>query len=198
MHVPSNWSTQKRPKSGRAKPDGARKKARQHFEHQEPQSLQDLALQISASILNSTPSKMDNTLNLHTILSNVPYRDILENLFGSEGAPPAEVLVISKGYEELFLREPMGPNERPCVMGLECEGQMIDKNHRMTLVEFLLPNQPRTEPQMCVLCCRKHTQKLFYDLLYNPPANHMGVIQRYGVVVGTDEYGQDEIGRAHV
>jgi hypothetical protein len=104
--------------------------------------------------------------------------------------PPPDIPVVSKAYEEAYMRECIGSQERPCVMGLECEGQFIDRAHRFTCTEFLLPGEARTEPQMCVMCCRKHTQKLFYDILYSPPSVHMmGVIQRYGVVVGAaNEY----------
>jgi len=49
-------------------------------------------------------------------------------------------------------------------------------------------------PQMCVLCSRKHTQKMYYDMLYRPPAVHTGVIQRYGVLCSVEnEYSADYI-----
>ena len=157
--------------------------------------MQDLTRSISQSILNTTPSKLSPDLNLRTILSDISYRQILESLFGSEGAhPPDDVPVITKIWEEAFMRETLHPGERPCVMGLECEAQFIDRNQRFTCTEFLFPGQQRTEPQMCVLCCRKHTQKLYYDILYNPSSSHIGVIQRYGVITGIPlEYSQDAV-----
>ena len=193
MHVPSTWSTQKRPKSARPKnePAAGRKKARQAHEPAEPVSVHDLAQTIADSILESSSARPEAcVLNLNTILSGVAYREILQNLFGgSDDALLEEVPVVSKAYEEAFLRESMLPSERPCVMGVECEGHFISKEHRFPCTEFLLPGETRDEPRMCVLCCRKHTQKMYYDLLYNPPSTHMGVIQRYGVVVGVrDEY----------
>ncbi len=212
MQVPNSWVTQKRSKANRpsqsskgvptmpAAPQGhdpagsgapgpgaavVRKKARNQHEHQEPVPLRELARSISHSIIDTVPSRVDdNVLDLSTVLSGVAYREILQNLFGDGEAMPANVPVVSKAYEEAFLRECIGPNERPCVMGAECEGHHLNKAHRFTLTEFLMPGQERTEPQMCVLCCRKHTQKLFYDLLYSPPGTHIGIIQRYGVVVG--------------
>lgn len=198
MHVPSTWSTQKRPKSARAKQDlvVGRKKARQVHEPVEPVSVHDLTQAIADSILESASSgRLECALNLSTILSGVAYREILQNLFGcdhhGDGVPPLldDIPVVSKAYEEAFMRESMLPSERPCVMGAECEGHFISKEHRFACTEFLLPGEERTEPRMCVLCCRKHTQKLYYDLLYSPSSTHMGVIQRYGVVVGVpDEY----------
>jgi hypothetical protein len=195
MHVPSNWSTQKRPKTGRTKSEGIRKKSRQNHDHQEPVTIQELTRSISQSIINTTPSKLSPDLNLHTVLSDIPYRQILETLFGSDGTrPPDDIPVIIKAWEESFMRESMHPGERPCVMGIECEAQFIDSSQRFTCTEFLFPGQPRTEPQMCVLCCRKHTQKLYYDLLYNPTCAHLGVIQRYGVISGVpNEYAQESV-----
>lgn len=196
MHVPSTWTTQKRPKSARPKNDTTgRKKTRQAHEPAEPVSVHDLAQTISDSILESSHARapLETTLNLNTILSGVAYREILQNLFGGSDAILDEVPVVCKAYEEAFMRESMLPCERPCVMGSECEGCFISKDHRFPCTEFLLPGEERAEPRMCVLCCRKHTQKMYYDLLYNPPAMHMGVIQRYGVVVGVrDEYAGSE------
>jgi hypothetical protein len=199
MQVPSHWSTLKRPKPSRGGTSSstatplpteggatpARKKARQQHDHAEPVSLRELARSISQSILSTASARLDPTsLNLSTILSGVAYREILENLFGDGDGVSAEIPVVSKAYEEAYLRECIGPNERPCVMGADCEGHNISKTHRFACTELLLPGEGRAEPQMCVLCCRKHTQKLYYDVLYNPPAMHTGAIQRYGVVVG--------------
>lgn len=194
MHVPSTWSTQKRPKSARVKQDlvagGGRKKARQAHEPVEPVSVHELTQAIADSIIESSTGRLECVLNLSTILCGVAYREILQNLFGGEGPMILDdVPVVTRAYEEAFLRESMLPCERPCVMGVECEGHFISKEHRFACTEFLLPGEERTEPRMCVLCCRKHTQKLYYDLLYSPPSTHMGVIQRYGVVAGVpDEY----------
>lgn len=192
MNVPNAWSTQKRPKSARAKQDPTgRKKARQTHEQVEPVSAQELAQTISTALMDCS-GRLDTGLNLNTILSGVAYREILQNLFGGSDALLDDVPVVSRAYEEAFLRESMLATERPCVMGSECEGHYISKDHRFPCTEFLLPGETRAEPRMCVLCCRKHTQKLFYDLLYNPPSTHMGVIQRYGVVIGVqDEYARE-------
>lgn len=174
------------PQPAPAVQQATRKKARQSHEHAEPGTMRELARSISQSIVNTTPSRLDPSALMHlgTVLSGVAYREILQNLFGDGEALPAEVPVIAKAYEEAYLRECIGPNERPCVMGPECEGHFLSRTHRFTLTELLLPGETRAEPQMCVLCCRKHTQKLYFDLLYNPLGTHMGLIQRYGVVVG--------------
>ena len=71
----------------------------------------------------------------------------------------------------------------------------VDRSNPFIGTELLLRSEQRSsiEPQMCVLCCRKHTQKLFYDMLYSPANLQVGLIQRYCIVVGTPgEYSVDQ------
>ena len=122
-------------------------------------------------------------LDLDAILSRVPYRDILENLYGRAAAPPRpDVPVVTRAYEESFLREPTG-SERPCVAGELCECMFIDPCTPFVAVEFLLPGEaPPPTPHFCVPCGRKVTQKLFYDTLFTagPATAPPCLIQRYG------------------
>jgi len=133
----------------------------------------------SSSRAPATPAE----LNLDVILSRVPYREILENLYGREQYHQLEVPVITKAFEEAYLREPMPhSDERPCVSGDLCECMFIDPCMPFVGVEFLLPSEAITRPaasQFCVLCSRKVTQKLFYDVLLTGKDVH-GLIQRYG------------------
>lgn len=92
-------------------------------------------------------------INLDHILSCVPYRDMLQDLFGVHGnqskhegasAPsPLHVPVVTKSYEESFMREPMWDYERPCVMGANCECNFISTKpgESFTAVEFTLPSE---------------------------------------------------------
>ena len=133
----------------------------------------------TASRAPATPAE----LNLDAILSRVPYREILENLYGREHYPHVEVPVITRAYEEAFLRECMPHSgERPCVSGELCECMFIDPCVPFVGTEFLLPSETSQRPpvpQFCVLCSRKVTQKLFYDIIF-AGKEVRGVIQRYG------------------
>ena len=131
---------------------------------------------------SSAPATPDE-LNLDVILSRVPYREILENLYGRDTYAAPLVPLVSRVFEESFMREP-NSSERPCASGELCECNFIDPCVPFTGVEFLLPGEDVPEhPQMCVLCCRKVTQKLFYDILFTGKEVH-GVIQRYGNICG--------------
>jgi hypothetical protein len=199
LQVPPAWNSSKRQKTNRARSESVRKKTRWVYEQAEPVSLEELCRGICQTISDANPKewereRAEETLSFSTILSHVPYQKILETLLGSEPAPTAQVPVITKAYEESFIREPIYQGERKCVMGAECECHFIDRDNPFTGIELLLPGQSASDvtPQMCVLCSRKHTQKMFYDMLYRPPATHVGTIQRYGVLVSVPkEYSPD-------
>jgi hypothetical protein len=120
-------------------------------------------------------------LNLDHVLSRVPYKTMLENLFSNVDAGVPDVPILSKAYEETFMRQAM-PGERSCAMGEQCECMLIDRTAPFVGVELRLPNDP-DQAQMCVLCSRATTQKCFYDMCYlSKPIK--GIIQRYGGIFG--------------
>lgn len=101
----------------------------------------DLPRQILRNI--NTVSKAPPTpaeLDLDVILSRVPYKDILENLFSRDKYAKVDIPTITRSYEESFMREPL-PGERPCVAGEMCECMMIDATNPFVAAEFLLPNE---------------------------------------------------------
>ena len=134
-------------------------------------------------------------LQLDHVLSSVPYKDMLESLFGTTAGPSPNLPIITKAYEESYMRE-AGPSEKQCAMGPKCECMYIDHNAPFTAVQFDLPSDlpvipgaipgaipgetaSTNTPKLCVLCSRKTTQKLFYDACYSGK-RVQGVIQRYG------------------
>ena len=195
MQVPAAWNSRKRQRTNRNRGDTSRKKSRWVQEQLEPTSLEDMCSSICQSILDSKEQHHQNeTVSLDTILSNVPYQKILETLFGGAPATQCHVPVVTKAYEESFMRECVYQGDRKCVMGSECECRFVDRENQFVGVELRLPGPLPATPQMCVLCSRKHTQKMYYDMLYRPPAVHTGVIQRYGVLCSVEnEYSADYI-----
>lgn len=132
--------------------------------------------------LNSEyPAPTPAELSLDHILSRVSYRGLLENLFSNVEAEVPEVPVLSKAYEETFMRQALS-GEQPCVMGDQCECMHIDRSSPFVGVEFRLPHDPKA-PQMCLLCSRATTQKCFYDMCYAGKPMR-GLIQRHGNIFG--------------
>jgi hypothetical protein len=72
-----------------------------------PQSLHDACNNILSVICRANRHCIDNIiLNLDPILSNVAYKDLVENLFGVDSHCVAPVItVVTKAYEESFMRE---------------------------------------------------------------------------------------------
>ena len=192
LRVPKDWVNQKRARSGLAKGrDSNKKRFRSEavISNNSSDSVDDICSAVCNKI--STCEEVDYELDFSDVLSHVDYKGVLEGLFGGCGMG-ADVPVITRAYEESFLREPMS-GERKCVMGTSCEAMMIDKTKPFVAVEFLLPNQHTDTPQLCVLCSRKNTQRLFYDFLYrSTPSSCTGTIQRYGVLCDVPgEYSKD-------
>jgi hypothetical protein len=130
-----------------------------------------------------TPASLTE-ISLDHILSRVPYKTMLENLFQNTEQveePVKNVPILSRAYEESFMRQPL-PTERPCSMGDLCECMQIDKTNPFVGVEMRLPGDPE-EPQLCVLCSRSTTQKCFYDMCFLG-RSITGIIQRYGAIYG--------------
>lgn len=132
----------------------------------------------------NAPTHVESTgggLNLDHILARVPYKSMLENLFSNVDDTVPHVPILSRSYEESFMRQAM-PGERQCVMGDMCECMHIDRSAPFVGVELRLQGDPE-QPQMCVLCSRAATQRCFYDMCFlGRPIK--GVIQRYGGVFG--------------
>ena len=120
-------------------------------------------------------SLQDCELDVCQVISSCGYKDMLENLFHNVDAKLPDVPILTRAYEERLMRQPMS-GETPCAMGELCECQFIDRRMPFTAVELRFPNDPPT-PQMCVICCRKTTQKLFFDMCFTGK-KVKGVIQR--------------------
>jgi hypothetical protein len=79
----------------------------QHVMDMPPESMQDACDNIMSAICKARGQSVDDIiLNLDPILSNVAYKDLVENLFGVDSNCVAPVIpVVTKAYEESFMRE---------------------------------------------------------------------------------------------
>lgn len=89
------------------------------------------------------------------------------------------VPVVSRAYEESFMRECMAEDEKPCSMGQYCECNFIDEQHGFVGVAFVMPEIDSEARGLCILCLRKLTQMLFYRVQKSGfRSSHL--IQTYG------------------
>ena len=87
--------------------------------------------------------------------------------------------IITRKYEESFMRECKNDIEKPCIFQGQCECMKIDPLNAFVAVQFSLPDMQTQEHGMCVLCMRKTTHIMFYNLLQEG-YNVNTVIQKYG------------------
>jgi hypothetical protein len=87
--------------------------------------------------------------------------------------------IVTRKYEESFMRECKNDAEKPCVFQAQCECMKIDPMNAFVGVQFSLPDIRTQEHGMCVLCMRKATHIMFYNLLHEG-YNVKTVIQKYG------------------
>lgn len=168
-------------------------------------SLETIGAAIKSSKNFASQTKLCE-LNLDSVLSSTSYRSIMRQTFGVDGSiGPSSVYdsdkkrnpenaairipTITRAFEESYMREAHS-HERECARGLKCECMYIDPSQPFVSVEFLTIEEisnPPNENQLCVVCSRKETQYLFYDMVFNRKV-YNGVIQRYGNVSGANEY----------
>lgn len=143
-------------------------------------------------------------LHLDTVLSALPYRSMMKSnfgqdevLFGKDASSTmakalTDIPTISRAFEEKYMRQALH-GERSCSQGQQCECRFIDNMKPFTAVEFLTLKElvdPPDIPQLCVICSRKQTQFLYYDMVFNRTV-YNGVIQRYGNMSGDNEYASE-------
>ncbi|KAJ1466802.1 hypothetical protein T484DRAFT_1756348 [Baffinella frigidus] len=130
---------------------------------------------------------------LDSIMTHIPYADVLQQMFGGNAVTNSPcVPVVTRAYEESYMREALTGVESACVMGSNCECQFVDEHNPFIGVQFTLPVdafsvsdtsagmvEELSSNRLCVLCCRKNTQSLFYEALYNHRA-YNACIQLYG------------------
>lgn len=127
--------------------------------------------------------RSDMRLELDTLLSRLPYKLLMQDMVPYHGDKKLpSIPYVTRVYEEMYMREPIQADERPCAMGEQCECMFIDRANQFTGVEFLVPGEEQgPTPQPCVLCSRALTQQLFYDIVFDN-ASFASLIQRYGNV----------------
>ena len=106
-------------------------------------------------------------MSIAKMLSSVP-RDV-----------GASVPIVCRKYEETFMRECLNSSEKSCVFKGQCECMKIDVDNAFVGVQFELPTLQNVRNGMCILCLRKSTHVLFYNILKQGHSTQT-VIQKYG------------------
>jgi hypothetical protein len=130
-------------------------------------------------------------LQLHTLISRLPYREMLAQMTLDTSTQPREIPIVTRAWEESWMREAVHDGELPCASGANCECMFIDPLQKFIGVQFQL-RVGGPSPKLCILCARRTTQELFYEMVYGNPSHEMGgAIQAFGNICGPGEYARE-------
>lgn len=115
--------------------------------------------------------------DMTTLLQKIPFVNMLSDV-SSDGIQN-QLPVVSRVYEEQYMRECINDKEEKCIMSKNCECMLIDRTQPFVGVRFPLPGLNADSNNMCILCLRKTTQMLFYQAVHCGSKIN-GVIQKYG------------------
>ena len=100
-----------------------------------------------------------------TFNNEIQFRHTLENYDAHLNPPVDQVEILTREYEESFMRECFFIGDRPCSMGANCECNFIDNDNPFVGVCFVNPVIKATDLSMCILCIRKQVQMLYYKVV---------------------------------
>jgi len=202
MNVPKSWRTQKRANTD-PKPSMKRqrtKKEKDILEEEEGNGVDsihpfartgmtdctfepdDMLQHVKNILSRNTDDTLDTsrTICTETVFSHVPYKKIIEEIYENCQTKIPSIPLITRAYEESFMRECCNKSEKRCAMEEECECMKIDPCNKFVGTEFLLPGESSDQtPRLCVLCHRQLTQKCYFDVMFDGK-NFPFPIQKYG------------------
>ena len=135
--------------------------------------------QDKASDVSAESSSTSVWMALNVVLDHQTFANSLLQHDLSKTESQNVVPLVTRAYEESFMRECMRPEDKPCSLGQYCECNFIDGEHSFVGVAFVMPDLRFADNSMCILCLRKLTQMLFYRLV-NGGYQTSHVMQIYG------------------
>jgi hypothetical protein len=142
----------------------------------------NIGIESSCDSTRNNIEKMETIIskNLLSIISNTNYKNVLCGVGDESLVYTNDIKVVSKIYEETYLRQKIAEDEHQCVQKNECECMFIDPTQPFIGVQYKLPwdSIKMDRRGMCLLCLRATTQALFYDIMYSGKKIN-GLIQKY-------------------
>lgn len=189
--LPATWNDASKRKStdSDAVHEQAAKRARKRFEfqstEQHSESAWDLLRRLQGHLHDTERAQhkaTDLTIEASVMLSSVPFLEHLAQI--DDSMAQHDVPVVTRAYEETYMRGRMHDKEAECAMGPQCECMMLDSRARFVGVQFEIPSTTgEMGNNLCIFCLRKITLLLFYEALLKgmPIAKP---IQKYGNITG--------------
>lgn len=172
---PPHWETNKR-RNAISSEHTTRKPKKIRAINDNQEGLKHITNVVSNHINKGTKTDCDDC-DISSLLDTVPFVKMLADVNVDADGP--HVPLVSRLYEEKFMRQCIADSETPCVMGAQCECMVIDPNQPFVGTSFIIPSESTPNNGMCLLCLRKTTQMLFYKTIHSGHAVK-AVIQKYG------------------
>ena len=136
---------------------------------------------IARQYLNSKDEPENEKFEITSLLQSIHFERLMNNIGQMDEC--TNIPLVTKKYEEKFLRGSIYQHEKNCIMDYQCECMFIDEEIPFVGTRFCLPNSDESDNGMCVLCIRKSTQLLFYHTI-NKGITPQAPIQKYGNICG--------------
>ena len=175
--LPGSRVTRKRTAKACTRPCKRNKTAEQSTHNEIDSILQEY--QDKAPDIDPDSSATSVWLALNVVLDNSSFQKSLLQHDLSTKHEDNVVPLVSRQYEESFMRECIFEEDKPCSMGQYCECNFIDAEHSFVGVSFVMPDLLSHHNTMCILCLRKLTQMLFYRIV-NGTFKSSHLSQTYG------------------
>lgn len=202
--LPSSWSNTKRKVPVSTTSQKRQKRTRHDFSNKT--HLETVIAVLDKHLDSEELSNIElENLEFDPVLQSVPFVKMMQSIEAPHLA--RNIVLVTREYEEKFLRECLSQSEQQCVMGTQCECMMLDGEQPFIGVQFVLPDSLQEHAEvhqntsdfnnssitsdnhastrstnhqgMCLLCLRKITQILFYQSIHR--GIHMnGIIQKHG------------------
>jgi len=189
MLLPVVWQNNKRRNVAAVSSVDAKRQRIQFDDSRDERVADEIQCIISQSRNGRPPSAVppcDLRIDTESILNDIPFERLLGSIEAHNNIP--DVPIVTRVYEERYMRESTSSAEKDCVMGSNCECMHIDSSTPFVCTQFVIPNVNNAYQGMCVLCLRKTTQLLYYKTIYNGHTIN-AVIQKHGNICNqVDEY----------
>ena len=122
---------------------------------------------------------------IHDSVSMMSFLPISEEVQSFTSDKGQCIPIVTRVYEERYMRECKSSSEKKCIMGTHCECMFLDSKNQFVGVKFEIPDVMNASEGMCVMCLRKTTSILFYKTICEG-LNPRKVIQKYGNICNTE------------
>ena len=182
--LPTLWATAKR-KSKELQQTSKRSKYSKRSERYDVDDIKNVVDQY----LHDAPASSTPELSIYVdkVVSSVSFENFLQDI--STETPPA-IPIITRSYEEKFMRACISSQEEECAMKQQCECMFLDFSQPFVGTQFIFPEL--RENKLCIICLRKTSALLFYHTI-NKGVHPKGLIQMYGNIC--NEEGEYHPGR---